>query len=81
LYSGARAERLPHPPYSSGLAPSDFFLFGYIKEELIDYDCRTREELKSAIIEIFDEIPDDILMNVFHSWLKQLKWVIKHAWG
>jgi histone-lysine N-methyltransferase SETMAR len=52
----ARAERLPHPPYSPGLAPSDFFFFGYIKEELTDYDCRTREELKSAIIEIFNQI-------------------------
>jgi histone-lysine N-methyltransferase SETMAR len=70
----ARAERLSHPPYSPGLAPSDSFLFGYIKEELTDYDFRKREELKSAIIKIFNEIADDILINVFHSWLKRLKW-------
>jgi histone-lysine N-methyltransferase SETMAR len=25
---------LPHPPYSPNLAPSDFFLFGYVKEPL-----------------------------------------------
>jgi hypothetical protein len=50
-----------------------------MKEELTDYDCRTREELKSAIIEIFNEISDDVLINVFHSWLKRLKWVIRHA--
>jgi hypothetical protein len=24
----------PHPPYSPDLAPSDFFLFGYVKERL-----------------------------------------------
>jgi hypothetical protein len=24
----------PHPTYSPGLAPSDFFLFGYVKERL-----------------------------------------------
>jgi hypothetical protein len=70
---------LPHPPYSPDLAPSDFFLFGYIKEKLTDYDYRTREELKSAIIEICNEISDDVLINVFHSWLKRVKWVIRHA--
>jgi hypothetical protein len=53
----ARAERLPHPLYKPGLAPSDFFLFGYIKEELTDYDCRRREELKSAIIEFSMKFP------------------------
>ena len=31
----------PHPPYSPDIPPSDFFLFGYIKNRLqeFDFDC------------------------------------------
>jgi hypothetical protein len=25
-------KRAPHPPYSPDLAPSDFYLFGYVKQ-------------------------------------------------
>jgi hypothetical protein len=28
----SKAKHLPHPVYSTDLAPSDFFLFGYLKE-------------------------------------------------
>jgi hypothetical protein len=69
---------LPHPAYSPDLAPSDFFLFGYIKEKLTDCNCSTREELIGAIIQIFNEIGQEVLLSVFTSWLKRLKWVIKH---
>jgi hypothetical protein len=33
-----RIQRTRHPAYSSDLALSDFFLFGYIKRKLIEYD-------------------------------------------
>jgi transposase len=34
-FGGANGLRLaPHPPSSHDLAPSDFFLFGYVKERL-----------------------------------------------
>jgi transposase len=75
----SRAQRLPHPAYSPDLAPSDFFLFGYLKEKLTDFPCATREQLKIAIIEIFSGIDREILLSVFHSWMKRLKWVIKHG--
>jgi hypothetical protein len=29
----AKVQRLPHPHYSSDQAPSDFFLFGFLKEQ------------------------------------------------
>jgi hypothetical protein len=74
----SKAERLPHPAYSPDLAPSDFVLFGYLKEQLTDYDCTTRDELKQAIIEIFNGIADDVLVSVFASWMTRLRWVIEH---
>jgi hypothetical protein len=33
-------KRPPHPPYSPDLAPSDFFLFGYVKRKLRGYRGR-----------------------------------------
>jgi transposase len=34
-----------HPPYSPDLAPSDFFLFGYVKNRLQGIVFTSREEL------------------------------------
>jgi hypothetical protein len=31
-------QRIPHPDYSPDLGPSEFFLFGYIKRKLTEYD-------------------------------------------
>jgi histone-lysine N-methyltransferase SETMAR len=63
----SKAERLPHPAYSPDLAPSDFFLFEDLKEKLTDYNRGPWEQLKEAIIEIFNEIPEDALVSVFMS--------------
>jgi hypothetical protein len=45
-----------HPAYNPDRAASDFVLFGDLKEKLSDADCGNREDLKSAISSIFDEI-------------------------
>ena len=39
-------EILPHPPYSTDLAPSDFFLFSKLKEHLKKHDFRLLMMLK-----------------------------------
>jgi hypothetical protein len=38
----SRAESLLHPAYSPDLVPSGFFLFGYIKGKLFDYNWESR---------------------------------------
>jgi hypothetical protein len=50
---------------------------GYLKEKLTDFDCRSQEELKSAITSIFNEIDNESLAAVFVSWIEWLKWVIR----
>jgi hypothetical protein len=35
----------PHPPYSLDLAPSGFFLFGYLKKEILGIDFGPHPEL------------------------------------
>jgi hypothetical protein len=68
MYAGISAKRLPYPVYRPDLAPSDFFLFGYLKEKLTAFHCTTRDELKSVIIIIFNEFDRETLLAVFNSW-------------
>jgi histone-lysine N-methyltransferase SETMAR len=43
-----------HPPYSPDLAPSDFFLLGYVKERLKGMVFPSYEKLLDAIGEVVD---------------------------
>jgi hypothetical protein len=54
-----------HPPYSPDLAPSDFFLFGYVKEKLMGHCAETPSELLVYIRFILAEIPRETLNAVF----------------
>jgi hypothetical protein len=33
MFEARKAKRLPHPIYSPDIAPSDFFIFEYLKEK------------------------------------------------
>jgi hypothetical protein len=68
----AKAEWLPHPAYSTDIAPSDFFLFGFIKGKISDCHYQSRQDLLKMIAEIFSQIDKPMLINVFESWIKQL---------
>ena len=70
-------ERAPQPPYSPDLAPSDFYLFGYIKGLLAGRSFNSAEELLSAVDEILSEISETTLMRVFKEWEERLKQVIE----
>jgi hypothetical protein len=69
--------RLPHLAYSPNLVANDLFFFGYLKEKLANFDCRSQENLKSAITSIFNAINKETLVAVFVSWMEQITWVIR----
>lgn len=48
-----KISKVPHPPYSPDLAPSDFYLFAKFKDKLKGPKFRTVEEIQEAIIEEF----------------------------
>jgi histone-lysine N-methyltransferase SETMAR len=48
--------RIPHPPYSPDLAPSDFWLFGRIKTALAGAEFDEPEQLLNAITELLNTI-------------------------
>jgi hypothetical protein len=58
-------KQAPHPPYSPDLAPSDLFLFGNVKGELMGYRPQTPSELLVRIRVILVEVPREILNAVF----------------
>jgi transposase len=70
--------RAPHPPYSPDLAPSDFFVFGYLKEHMKGTRFNDPGELLSAVQEILSAISSEMVASVFEEWLKQFHWVAKH---
>jgi hypothetical protein len=55
------------------LAPSDFFLFGYVKGKLMGYQTETPSELLVCIRLILAEIPRDTLNAVLLEWMERLQ--------
>ena len=43
--------KLPHPPYSPDLAPSDYWLFTHLKHHLKGRRFETKEDLRDATSE------------------------------
>jgi histone-lysine N-methyltransferase SETMAR len=64
----------PHPPYSPDLAPSDFFLCGYVKERLKVMIFQSYEELLNAIGEMVTNIESETLTAVFEHRTERLEW-------
>jgi hypothetical protein len=57
-------------PHSPDLAPSDFFLFGYVKGKLMGYCAETPSELLVRILVILAEIAREALNAVFLEWME-----------
>jgi hypothetical protein len=68
----------PHPAYPPDLAPSDFFMFSYIKECLKGMMFPPYEELLDAIGEMVTGIESEPLTAVFEHWMERLEWVSKN---
>ena len=71
-------KRSPHPPYSPDIAPSDFFLFGYVKEKLKGQAFKERSTLFEAILSIIQSIPIEMKRRVFDEWAHRCQWVSQH---
>jgi hypothetical protein len=66
-------KRAPHLPYSPGLAPSDFYLFGYVKHKLQGHEFTGGAEFIWVISEFLNQIPTDILVDIFDDWMRRLQ--------
>ena len=52
------------PPRSCDLTPPDFFLWGYIKDEVYKQKCNTLDQLRNRIRIAFAHIPNDLCERV-----------------
>jgi hypothetical protein len=59
---------MEHPAHNQDLIPCDFFLFGYMKEQLKITNFAEEEELISALSELVSEISPDMVLRVFADW-------------
>jgi len=67
---------MEHPPYSPDLAPSDFWLFDYIKKRLTTQP--NAESLIKQISEIVNSIPKDEYNKTFIKWKERMELCIKN---
>ena len=63
----------PHPAYSPDLSPSDFYLFGRLKDKLEGIEFQSENEIEQAIIEEFEKISSEELKTVFDSWIQRIE--------
>ncbi|KAA6313285.1 MAG: putative mariner transposase, partial [Streblomastix strix] len=67
--------RIAHPPYTTDLSPSDFYLFGYLKGKLKGSQFKTVEECVERACKILLEISKQKLKDAFDNWLERAWWV------
>ena len=60
-------------PYSSDLAPNDFFLFPYVKNKMRGQSFSTTEEAVDAFRMQVLEIPQAEWQNCFDNWIKRMQ--------
>jgi histone-lysine N-methyltransferase SETMAR len=64
-----RMKSVLHPPYSPDLAPSDFYLFGYVKRCLAGLSFEDAHQLLAAIEGVLHGIEKVTLQAVFLEWM------------
>jgi histone-lysine N-methyltransferase SETMAR len=62
---------IPRPPYSPDLAPSDFYLFDYIKQLLLGCKFTDRDSLLQGVKDILGSIEKATLEGVFCNWMER----------
>jgi hypothetical protein len=61
------------PPYSPDLAPSDFYLFGYVKRCLAVLSFEDADQLLAAVKGTLEGIEKGTLQAVFLEWMDRLR--------
>lgn len=69
-------KKAPQPAYSPDIAPSDFFLFGYLKNMLQGTHFDSVDSLYESVIEILNGISNETLNATFQEWERRLDEII-----
>jgi hypothetical protein len=71
-----RLKRVLHPPFSPDIAPSDFFLFGWLTDELSSRQVSEINGLFEIVDAILSTLTPDTIARVFGNWIERLTHVI-----
>jgi hypothetical protein len=63
----------PHPPYSPDLAPSDFYVFRYVKRCLAGLSFENADQLLAALEGVLEGITKVTLQAVFLEWMDRFR--------
>jgi histone-lysine N-methyltransferase SETMAR len=63
----------PYPPYSLDLAPSDFYLFGFLKDRLKGSVYDEPDGLLGPVAALLEDVERTTLERVFRHWMKKLQ--------
>jgi hypothetical protein len=66
-------KRVPHPPSSPDVTPSDFYLFGHVKHQLQGYESTEGVNHVSPISDVLNQFPTGRLVEVFDDWMRRLQ--------
>jgi hypothetical protein len=64
-------QRAPHPGYSPDLTPSDFYLFGSVKQLMSGCQFADQNSFLQAVSDILVGIENITLESVFHNWMER----------
>jgi hypothetical protein len=70
--------RVSQPAYRPDLAPSDFWLFGHLKNSLAGRMFDDLEELLDGITSFLEEVQPSKLHVVFSHWTERVSWVLEN---
>jgi hypothetical protein len=69
---------VPQPVYIPDLAPSDFWLFGHLKNFLAGEMFDDREAFLNVITSFLEEVQPSELHVVFSHWVERVRWVLEN---
>lgn len=69
--------RPPHLAYLPDMAPSDFYLFGYLEEKLEGTLFTDMDDLQEALNEILSLITHQQRKTVFEHWIVRCNWIVE----
>jgi hypothetical protein len=72
-FNDNRMKSALHPPHSLDLAPSDFYLFEYVKRCLTGLSFEDADPLLVAVEGVLEDIEKVTLQTVFLEWMDRLR--------
>jgi hypothetical protein len=69
----------PHQPYSPDITPSNFSIFGDLKQQMQKEKFESFAAVKKSNEETLRGIPADMYWRVFDYWIEKLERIIKYS--